>query len=99
MDMNLALTITHEHAQEVCNLDFNRTSLHPLFRWTCRLNTSRTPEHRRINTNIEYMLIVNFPLTKAMYISASRIEPNFTTGLGPIHVFVNLIIRVDLSIL
>ena len=27
-----------------------------------------------------------------------RIEPNFTTGLGPIHVFVNLIIKVDLSI-
>ena len=45
------------------------------------------------------MLTVNFPLTKAMHISASRIEPDFTTGLGPIHVFVNLIIRVDLSIL
>ena len=27
------------------------------------------------------MLIVNFPLTKAMHISASRIEPNFTTDL------------------
>ena len=34
-----------------------------------------------------------------MPISASRIEPNFTTGLGLIHVFVKLIVRVDLSIL
>ena len=38
-------------------------------------------------------------MDQAMHISASRIEPNFTTGLGPIHVFVNLIIRVGLSIL
>ena len=38
-------------------------------------------------------------MIKAMPISASRIEPNFTTGLCAIHVFVNLIIRVDLSIL
>ena len=38
-------------------------------------------------------------MDKAMPISASRIEPNyFTTGLCPIQVFVNLIIRVDLSI-
>ena len=53
----------------------------------------------RINTNIEYILIVNFPWTKAMHISASRTVPNFTTVLGPIHIFVNLIIRADLSIL
>ena len=38
-------------------------------------------------------------MDKAMPISASRIEPNFTTGVCPIHVFVNFIIRVDLSIL
>ena len=38
-------------------------------------------------------------MDKAMPISASRIEPNFTTSLCPIHVFVNLIIRVDPSIL
>ena len=37
-------------------------------------------------------------MDKAMPISANRIEPNFTTGLCPILVFVNLIIRVDLSI-
>ena len=38
-------------------------------------------------------------MDKAMPIFASRIEPNFTKGLCSIHVFVNLIIRVDLSIL
>ena len=31
--------------------------------------------------------------------SVSPIESNFTTGLGPIHVLVNLTIREDLSIL
>ena len=38
-------------------------------------------------------------MDQAVHIPASRIEPNFTTCLSPIQGFVNLTIRVDLSIL